>query len=399
MQGAPEVQGAAAQALAHIYAAPAVAAPLFTAPVLLERTMQHWIQVVDLIADSSVRVVHAGMLAVDRMLSALRAAQAARDGQEQEGLQSVLAHLAWAGAIRLRATAAHCLACMARMPAAMQVDSMTALASTLDLIMAQDAPVRLDAFGAMIPNPDSESPTSRAEVSDPFADPTAAADAAADAAPSALHPPVSDGWVFHALGTFCLTRVDAADAAAATEASRVLLHLKWLHETLHFPRLHVATVPQQWARTAMSALLRIGDPQVRCFHLPASSMRAVARSCSAADSSKHARRKTACRMRLRSARRRPPSSAATWPSCRLPTSCRLHGASCRGSCSARQRRRASPTCCCSGAQLSTSTSRCGAASRPRRWRLPTSTATPPRVAAAHRDRTAMLSWSCSRSLS
>lgn len=61
MQGMPEVQAAAALALVHCYSAPAVAAPLFTAPTLLARTARHWTAVVDIIADSSARVVHAGM--------------------------------------------------------------------------------------------------------------------------------------------------------------------------------------------------------------------------------------------------------------------------------------------------------------------------------------------------
>ena len=161
-----------------------------------------------------------------------------------------------------------------------QVDSVAALTNAVDLIMSRDPPTRLDAFGALLPNPAADtppaSPTSSAaaaaEAPDPFAHSDLISPASPDAAPSiapsaalaapatALHPPVSDGWIFHALGTFCLSLVDAPDAAVAAEAARALLHLKWLHATLQFPRLQVATVPEQWARTAMSALFRIGDP-------------------------------------------------------------------------------------------------------------------------------------------
>jgi hypothetical protein len=121
VQGAPSVQGAAAVALAHCYSRPAVATPLFTAPKLLEKAMAHWLAVVDILSDSSARVVHSGMVAIDRMIAAHQAAVSARGAEQAEGLQSVLAHFAWAGAIRLRSAAAHVLDRMARMPAALQV--------------------------------------------------------------------------------------------------------------------------------------------------------------------------------------------------------------------------------------------------------------------------------------
>ena len=270
MQGAPNVQAAAAVALAHCYTRPAVAAPLFTAPKLLGRAMSHWIAVVDILSDSSARVVHAGMVAVDRMITAYQATVSAREAEQAEGLQSVLAHFAWAGAIRLRSAAAHVLDRMARMPAALQVDAIAAMTSAVDLIMSRDPPVRLDAFGALLPNPAADTPpdTPPAAETDPFAEsdlitpepPSPPKAAAADATETALHPPVSDGWICHALGAFCLALVDAPDAAAATEAARALLHLNWLQVTLSFPRLQVAPVPDQWARAAVSALFRIGDP-------------------------------------------------------------------------------------------------------------------------------------------
>jgi hypothetical protein len=152
----------------------------------------------------------------------------------------------------------------------LQVDAVAAMTSAVDLIMSRDPPTRLDAFGALLSNPAADSapatPSAAAAEVDPFAEsaliepPSPDAPAAPPAPATALHPPVSDGWIVHALGTFCLTLVDAPDAAAATEAARSLLHLTWLHATLHFPRLQVATVPEQWARTAISALFRIGDP-------------------------------------------------------------------------------------------------------------------------------------------
>ena len=120
-QGAPSVQGAAAVALAHCYACPAVAAPLFTAPRLLARKMAAWISVVDILADSSARVVHSGLVAVDHMVAAYQDKMAARDTERDEALQAVLAHFAWAGAARLRGAAAHVLSRMGRMPAALQV--------------------------------------------------------------------------------------------------------------------------------------------------------------------------------------------------------------------------------------------------------------------------------------
>jgi hypothetical protein len=151
------------------------------------------------------------------------------------------------------------------------VDTIAALTSAIDLMMSRDPPTRLDAFGALLPNPAASStpPGTPAEEEpvDPFASPSPTSRAAVPTPPppgpaTAQHPPVSDGWIFHALGTMCLGLVDAPDAAVATEASRCLLHLKWLHTTLHYPRLQVAAVPEQWARTAMSSLFRVGDPQV-----------------------------------------------------------------------------------------------------------------------------------------
>jgi hypothetical protein len=115
------VQGAAAVALAHCYSCPAFAAPLFTAPKLLERAMANWVAVVDIISDSSARVVHAGTVAINSMLLAYQAALQTRDVEQSEAVQGVLAHFAWAGVIRLRSTMAHVLDRTSRMSAALQV--------------------------------------------------------------------------------------------------------------------------------------------------------------------------------------------------------------------------------------------------------------------------------------
>jgi hypothetical protein len=83
--------------------------------------MTCWTAVVGIISDSSVRVVHSGIVAIDRMVTAYLAAVNARAADQQEGLQAVLSHFAWAGAIRLRSAGAHVLDRTSRMPAALQV--------------------------------------------------------------------------------------------------------------------------------------------------------------------------------------------------------------------------------------------------------------------------------------
>lgn len=122
----------------------------------------------------------------------------------------------------------------------MQVDSISMLITILDLLMTQDPPPRLDAYGHLI-STDGVNP--------------AAAHVAADIAA-----PVSDGWLFTAVGAFCLEHIASPDTALATESSRALLHLKWLHSIVKFPRLQVAPCPDDWARSAMSALIRVGEP-------------------------------------------------------------------------------------------------------------------------------------------
>lgn len=114
------------------------------------------------------------------------------------------------------------------------------LITILDLLMTQDPHPRLDAYGHLI--------------SSGTAKPAATGTSANAAAP------VSDGWLFTAVGAFCLEHISSPDTALATEASRALLHLKWLHSIVKFPRLQVAPCPDDWARSAMSALIRVGEP-------------------------------------------------------------------------------------------------------------------------------------------
>jgi hypothetical protein len=151
--------------------------------------------------------------------------------------------------------------------ACMQVDTIAALTNVLTMLMSRDPPVRLDPYGALIPNPNADmSPANGAEEqADPFAttpprSPRLPSGTLSAATPTASLPPVSDGWIFNALGAFCLLLVDAPDPAVAIEAARTLLHLRWLQVTLHYPRLQVAPVPSLWPRTAVSALLRVADP-------------------------------------------------------------------------------------------------------------------------------------------
>lgn len=120
----------------------------------------------------------------------------------------------------------------------LQVDSINMLITIMDLLMTQDPPPRLDAYGHLI----STDPSN--------AEPPSATIAA----------PVSDGWLFTAVGDFCLEHIASPDTALAAEASRALLHLRWLHSIVKFPRLQVAPCPDDWARSAMSALIRVGEP-------------------------------------------------------------------------------------------------------------------------------------------
>lgn len=120
----------------------------------------------------------------------------------------------------------------------MQVDSINMLISIMDLLMTQDPPPRLDAYGHLVSTEPGKPMESAGDVS----------------------APVSDGWLFTAVGDFCLEHISSPDTALATESSRALLHLKWLHSIVKFPRLQVAPCPDDWARSAMSALIRVGEP-------------------------------------------------------------------------------------------------------------------------------------------
>lgn len=148
------------------------------------------------------------------------------------------------------------------------MDTIAALTNVLTMIMSRDPPVRLDPYGNLLPNPNANPSalTNGAvdEPPDPFAtsppSPKTPSGPLLTALPTAALPPVSDGWIFNALGAFCLALVDTPDPAVATEAARALLHLKWLQATLRYPRMQVAPVPAIWLRTAVSALLRVADP-------------------------------------------------------------------------------------------------------------------------------------------
>lgn len=114
----------------------------------------------------------------------------------------------------------------------MQVDSIAVLISTINLLMTQDPPPRLDAYGHLIKAPKGPDPD------DPFPEsPTRMLPQ------SNVAPPVSDGWLFTAVGKFCLDYLQSPDSALAAESSRALLHLKWLHSTVMFPRLQVCCRP------------------------------------------------------------------------------------------------------------------------------------------------------------
>ena len=113
----------------------------------------------------------------------------------------------------------------------MQVDSIAVLISTVNLLMTQDPPPRLDAYGHLIKAPKPPDPD------DPFPSSPTRQPAQPDIAP-----PVSDGWLFTAVGKFCLEYLQSPDSALAAEASRALLHLKWLHSIVKFPRLQVRSV-------------------------------------------------------------------------------------------------------------------------------------------------------------
>ena len=121
VQATPETQGAAAVALAHCYCQPIYAVPLFSAPDSLRRTMINWERVADLATDAVPRVVHGGLVAVNHVVEAFTAARSARESEQTGELQTVLALMAWAGAVRVRVAGAHVLHRMDAMPASLKV--------------------------------------------------------------------------------------------------------------------------------------------------------------------------------------------------------------------------------------------------------------------------------------
>lgn len=121
LQATPETQGAAAVALAHCYCQPAFAVPLFSDPERLRRTMMNWERVADLATDAVPRVVHGGLIAVNHVVSAYSVARSARESEQTGELQTVLALMAWAGAVRVRVAGAHVLFRMDAMPASLKV--------------------------------------------------------------------------------------------------------------------------------------------------------------------------------------------------------------------------------------------------------------------------------------
>jgi hypothetical protein len=123
----------------------------------------------------------------------------------------------------------HCKARRKLPSCGLQVDGIAVLIGTIDVLMTQDPPPRLDAYGHLVPAPPRSD-----EVLSP--DRPSSPDPAAKAAVAA---PVSDGWLFTAVGAFCLDHLQATDPALAAEAARALLHLKWLHTIVKFPRLQV----------------------------------------------------------------------------------------------------------------------------------------------------------------
>jgi hypothetical protein len=106
--------------------------------------------------------------------------------------------------------------------------------------MTQDAPARLDPYGHLVASEPALQPKSGSVATTPA--------------------PVSDGWLFSALGSFCMAHLYSPDPALATESARALLHLKWLHTIVKFPRLQVSPCPDDWSQVAMSALIRVGEP-------------------------------------------------------------------------------------------------------------------------------------------
>lgn len=85
--------------------------------------MINWERVADLATDAVPRVVHGGLVAVNHVVAAFTSARSARESEQTGELQTVLALMAWAGAVRVRVAGAHVLYRMDAMPASLKVPS------------------------------------------------------------------------------------------------------------------------------------------------------------------------------------------------------------------------------------------------------------------------------------
>lgn len=83
--------------------------------------MASWEHIADLATDAVPRVVHGGLVAVNNTIAAFSAARSARESEQTGELQTVLALMAWAGAVRVRVAGAHVLYRMDAMPASLKV--------------------------------------------------------------------------------------------------------------------------------------------------------------------------------------------------------------------------------------------------------------------------------------
>lgn len=83
--------------------------------------MANWEKVADLATDAVPRVVHGGLVAVNHAVAAFSTARSARESEQTGELQTVLALMAWAGAVRVRVAGAHVLYRMDAMPASLKV--------------------------------------------------------------------------------------------------------------------------------------------------------------------------------------------------------------------------------------------------------------------------------------